>query len=91
MTTTASPFEPAHSSSPPQPKTPDTPGTPGTEYVILNAWSEHRRITARSAHEALRHATEGADDGVYVAVPAGSFRPVRTVTETRTVTLLENA
>jgi len=70
-----------------------------TEYVILGntddggtRWQEVARLTARSTASAIREMVDGNANGllpedsggVYVAVPARSFRPVTVKVETKT-------
>ena len=69
-----------------------------TEYMILrsttsteagqSAWEDVTRVTASSAHTAIRQAAErvGADvpHNHFVAVPARSWKPVTVKVETKT-------
>jgi hypothetical protein len=60
------------------------PGTPGAYPV---QWEIAAEADAPSAAAAIRHAVDS--DGIYVAVPARSWRPVTVRTETQTVIRLD--
>ena len=70
-----------------------------TEYVILTntddggpRWQEIARVSARSTASAIRRMVDGEENGllpedsggVYVAVPARSWKPVTVKVETKT-------
>ncbi len=64
-----------------------------TEYLVLakpvdDTWVEVAHVNATSAEQAIRKAET---EGVLVAVPARSWKPVRVTTETRTVLKLQAA
>lgn len=68
-----------------------------SDYVVLahestsDIWKVVAIVPARSAHEAIRHVSDGKSGPTYVAVPERSWRPVKVKTETRTVLKLETA
>lgn len=73
--------------------TPPKDSSPPTEYLILTAptvgtkdWREQTTISARGAQAAIRSFLEGVTEpeGVYVAVPARSWKPVQVKTEQQT-------
>lgn len=59
----------------------------GTEYIVLvidindDGWHEHSAITAISAGQAVRTATKNEESGIFVAIPARSWRPVKVTSE----------
>ncbi len=65
-----------------------------TEYLVLTrptgvadtSWLEVARVNATSAEQAVRKCEK---EGMLVAVPARSWKPVRVTTETRTVLKLK--
>lgn len=74
----------------------------GTDYVILKVvhgdaqhdlYGEVGRRMAASAEQAIRQFVEGRPDneGLYVAVPARSWKPVKVATKTETRLVLEDA
>lgn len=78
-------------------KTPAAKAKQTTDYIVLahesasNTWKVIRIVPARSAHEAIRHVSDGKSGPTYVAVPERSWRPVKIRAETRTVLKLETA
>jgi hypothetical protein len=61
---------------------------PGSAKFV---WCEHDTVEASSAESAIRKAIAGTSGGLFVAVPARSWRPVTVRTETQTVIRLDTS
>ncbi len=75
------------------------PKTPLTAYVVLakdadkDWWLPAAKIGARSGEDAIRRHIEDvkAAGGVFVAVPARSWQPVKVATKVETSVVIEDA
>lgn len=72
----------------------------GTEYIVLAVlssaaddphWRAHSQLTAISADQAVRIATKDEESGIFVAIPARSWRPVKVTSEKVVKRLFEAA